>query len=214
MTDPTSSLIAVLLDRSGSMESIRTDMIGGFAAFMDTQRTVPGDVRVTLAQFDTEYEVVYADRPLADVGPLVLQPRGMTALLDGIGQLTAEIGVGLARLPEDRRPGSVVVVVITDGLENSSVEYTRDAVAELIRRQESEYSWTYVFLGANMDAVAVGASLGFQPTRSLTYAPAAEGVAATYRAAARFVADVRSAPAGAPPPAGFTEEERSAARGD
>ena len=120
MTDPQRTLIAVLLDRSGSMECVKSDTEGGFNAFIDEQRGEPGDARVTLAQFDTDYEVVYANRPIADVPPLALQPRGGTALYDALGRLITDVGAELAALPEDERPGTVVVVVLTDGHENSS----------------------------------------------------------------------------------------------
>ena len=80
MTDPQHSLIAVLLDRSGSMESIKSDTEGGFNAFISEQRKEPLDIRVTLAQFDTDYDVVYANRPVQDVPPLELQPRMLRAL--------------------------------------------------------------------------------------------------------------------------------------
>ena len=124
MTDDNRVLIAVLLDRSGSMSSIKTDTEGGFAAFIDQQRGLNRDVRVTLAQFDTEYDVVYADRPLADVPPLALEPRGATALYDAIGRLVSDVGAELAAQPEEERPGAVIVVVLTDGHENSSREWT------------------------------------------------------------------------------------------
>ena len=92
MTDPQRTLIAVLLDRSGSMQAIKDDTEGGFNAFVEQQRNEPGEARVTLAQFDTHYEVVYADRPIADVPPLDLQPRGMTALYDALGRLITDVG--------------------------------------------------------------------------------------------------------------------------
>lgn len=212
MTDSNRTLIAVLLDRSGSMESIKSDSEGGFNSLIGDQRTEPGEALVTLAQFDTEYEVVFANRPIADVGPLVLQPRAATALLDSIGRLVTDVGAELAALPEQDRPGTVIVVVVTDGLENSSVEWTVDSVKKAIKRQQDDYGWEFIFLGANMDAVAVGARMGFAADRSMTYAPSAEGVAGSYRANSRLITSVRSAPAGVRAE-GFTEAERGAAEG-
>ena len=92
--------IYFLLDRSGSMQSIRDDTEGGFDAFIAEQRSQPGDCRVTLAQFDDQYEEVYQDVPVADVPPLSLSPRGSTALLDSIGRLLGEAGTRLAALPD------------------------------------------------------------------------------------------------------------------
>ncbi|MBU3706067.1 MAG: VWA domain-containing protein [Mycobacterium sp.] len=169
MTDKDLTLIAALLDRSGSMADIAGDMRGGFDTYIANERRQPGTTLVTLAQFDDQYEVVYPRRPISAVPPLELEPRGMTALLDAIGRFITEVGADLAALPEDERPGEVTVVVMTDGYENASTEWTIDAVRRLISRQEADYSWDFVFMGANMDAVEVGQRLGFAPGKSLTY---------------------------------------------
>ena len=212
MTDPQRSLIAVLLDRSGSMESIKSDTEGGFNAFIAEQRNGPRDVRVTLAQFDTEYDVVYANRPLHEVPPLELQPRGMTALYDAVGRLITDVGAELAAMPEHERPGSVMVVVLTDGHENSSKEWTHEAVGAALRRQEREYSWEFMFLGANMDAVEIGEQIGFAADKSITYAATGDGVSTACAASSEGGArDGRPMSSRA---AGFSDEERAAARGD
>ena len=156
MTDPQRALIAVLLDRSGSMESIKTDTEGGFDAFIAEQRKESLDIRVTLAQFDTEYDVVYANRPVSDVPPLELQPRGMTALYDAVGRLVTDVGAELAALPDEERPARVTVVVLTDGHENSSREWTHKAVGKAIRRQERDYAWDFVFLAPDRLADKIG----------------------------------------------------------
>ncbi|MDT5018364.1 MAG: hypothetical protein QOD39_4524 [Mycobacterium sp.] len=213
MTDPQRSLIAVLLDRSGSMESIKSDTEGGFNAFIAEQRKGAGDVRVTLAQFDTEYEVVYANRPVRDVPRLALQPRGGTALYDSVGKLITSVGAELATLPDRERPGKVIVVVLTDGHENSSTEWTHDAVSTAIRRQEHDYSWDFVFLGANIDAVAIGQQLGFAAEKSMTYAADGDGVGSAWASTTAYVSRRMAAPAGAAVE-GFSEEERTAARGN
>ena len=212
MPNPQRTLIAVLLDRSGSMESIKSDTEGGFNALIAEQRAQPGKATVTLAQFDTVYEVVYADRPIGDVPPLQIQPRGMTALYDGVGRLITDVGAELAALPDPERPGHVIVVVMTDGHENASVEWTHEAVSAAIRRQESEYSWYFVFLGANMDAVAVGARMGFAADRSMTYEPSDQGVVAAMASTTGYVSrQRRSAPGHAAP--GFSDGDRDAAKG-
>ncbi|GLP75466.1 hypothetical protein TUM20983_25760 [Mycobacterium antarcticum] len=212
MTDPQRTLIAVLLDRSGSMESIKADTEGGFNAFIAEQAEQPGEATVTLAQFDTHYEVVYADRPIADVPPLQLQPRGATALYDGVGRLITDVGAELAARPEDQRPGHVIVVVMTDGHENSSVEWTHEAVSAAIRRQEGEYSWYFVFLGANMDAVAVGARMGFAADRSMTYEASDAGVASAMAATTGYVSRQRGVAPGKAAP-GFSDADRVGAKG-
>ena len=158
-----------LLDRSGSMQSIKTDTEGGFAAFIEEQRKAPGECRVTLAQFDNDYEVVYADRPLADVPALDLQPRGSTALLDAMGRLITEAGARLAGLPEDQRPGTVIVAIMTDGMENASQEWTHPAIKALVTQQSGQWGWQFMYMGADQDAIEVGAQLGVARDHSVTY---------------------------------------------
>lgn len=212
MTNPNLTLIAVLLDRSGSMNSIKSDTEGGFDAFIAEQRAQPGEAIVTLAQFDNTYERVYTNIPIADVPALDLRPRGGTALLDGIGRITTEIGEQLAAQPEAERPGNVIVVVITDGHENRSEEWTLDAVKTAITRQEDVYSWDYLFLGANIDAVSVGRRMGFKPEKSITYDASSQYVGAAYAVTADYVSRKRGTPLGAPKPAGFSDSDRSATK--
>ena len=124
----------VLLDRSGSMQSIKSDIVGGFDAFVAEQRSATGECRMTLARFDNEYELVFADLPIAQVGSLVLEPRGSTALLDSIGRLVVDAGARLAARPEHERPGTVVVAVMTDGFENASREWTHASIKALVEQ--------------------------------------------------------------------------------
>lgn len=177
MTNPHLTHIEFLLDRSGSMQSIREDIEGGFNAFVAEQRTGIGACTVSLAQFDDAYEVVYTDVPVHDVAPLHLHPRGSTALLDAIGRTIDALGERLAAMPESERPGSVIVPIMTDGLENASRRFTHPRIKAMIERQEGVYDWTFLYMGADQDAIEVGRGLGIDPRRSMTYdrhsAPAA-----------------------------------------
>lgn len=168
MVDKNYTHILVIVDRSGSMHSIRKDMIGGLDAFFKTQAEIEGKCLVDYVQFDSRYDKVFEDTLVADA-KAVLEPRGSTALLDAIGKGVTQLGKKLDELPEAHRPGLVQVVVVTDGYENSSREWTAESVKSLIKQQEEDYSWDFVFLGANMDAVAVGQSFGFSGDKSLTY---------------------------------------------
>ena len=215
MTNADFRFIAALLDRSGSMQSIVDDTCGGFDSFIATERATGVDTWVSLAQFDTEYELVYKNKPADQVPSLNLQPRGATALLDAIGRLIADIGADLASMPEQDRPGEVTVLVLTDGQENSSVEWTKAAVQEAISHQETVYGWDFVFLGANMDAVQVGADLGFAPHKSLTYAATGAGVGGAWASVSDYNVRKRAAPSPAAASAvGFDEEDRRRARGE
>ncbi len=220
MTNPHLTHLYFLLDRSGSMNSIVEDTVGGFDAFIAEQRRfteeAPGECRVTLAQFDDAYEEVYADRPIADVPSLVLQPRGTTALLDSVARIVLDAGNRLAALPEDQRPGTVIVGIMTDGLENASREWSHPQVKQLIETQTRDYQWQFLYLGADQDAVEVGMSIGVSAGHSVTYGrgKVKQAMAAT----AANVSSYRQARAGGmPAPAAaalseFTEEQRRAAQ--
>jgi uncharacterized protein YegL len=202
--------IYFLLDRSGSMQSIKTDTEGGFAAFIEEQRKTPGECRVTLAQFDNEYDVVYTDRPLVDVPPLDLQPRGSTALLDAMGRTITDAGTRLAALPEDQRPGTVIVAIMTDGHENASREWTRSAIKALVTQQSTQFAWQVMYMGADQDAIEVGAGLGVDRDLAVTYS---RGKAAqTMAVASGKIGRLRQARVSAPaaPMEAFTDEERTA----
>jgi hypothetical protein len=215
MTDKNLTSISILLDRSGSMQSIREDTIGGYAAFIEEQRKNPGTCRVSLSQFDTEYEQVYADLALADVPPLRLEPRGSTALLDSVGRLVTDLGARLAALPEPERPGSVIVGIVTDGMENASQEWTHPAIRALITQQTEQYDWTFLYMGANQDAIEVGMSMGVDADLAMTYA--GKNVGKAFRSKSLLVNAMRcDVAAGASPRAAraanrYTQEQRDEA---
>lgn len=147
MTDPNKTLIVTILDRSGSMSSIRADMEGGFKTFIAEQKALPGECLCSLYQFDNKFEVVYENKPIAAVDDLMLIPRGGTALLDAVGSTIALVGEQLAALAEEKRPGAVVIQIITDGQENSSKEYKLADVKASIERQQKEFNWQFLYLG-------------------------------------------------------------------
>jgi hypothetical protein len=132
--------ITLVVDRSGSMQQRREDAQGGVNAFVQQQAREPGDALLTLVQFDTEYEIVHSGVPVQDVPEYELVPRGLTALLDAVGRAINETGKRLSDMNEADRPGLVIFVITTDGLENSSQEFTRDQIKEMRRPEvwESE----------------------------------------------------------------------------
>lgn len=211
MTNPDLTHLYFLLDRSGSMTSICDDTVGGFNAFIAEQQNHPGQCRVTLAQFDDRYEQVYADLPVGDVPPLELHPRGTTALLDAIARLIADAGERLAALREDERPGTVIVGIMTDGHENASTEWTHPAVKALIEQQTKVYDWEFLYMGADQDAIEVGARLGVAADRSVTYTRGSTAMAMD--ATSKVVGRVRAAKAAgrATEDIGYSVAERRAA---
>ena len=205
MTNPNKTAIAVLMDRSGSMQLIRSDAEGAINAYIKDQSEQPGECTVRLAQFDTYYEDVFKSTPIDDVGEYVLHPRGGTALTDGIAKLVIDFGAELAALPEDERPGNVIVVIVTDGEENSSVEYTAEGVKSLITEQTEKYNWNFVFLAAGQDAIATGAGYGIARGSSLTFD--ANNIGQTVAAASVYSTATRSGIRGYE----FTDEDREKA---
>ena len=156
------SEIAFVLDRSGSMESCREATIGGFNSFLQEQQKTEGLARLTLILFNDEYLVPIDALPVAEILPLSSDsyvPRGSTALLDAIGRTIDELGARLAALSEKDRPLQVIVAILTDGLENSSQDYTWQQIADVIKQQSERYRWTFLFLGANQDAIATAAQM-------------------------------------------------------
>lgn len=186
--------ISVVLDRSGSMNSIRNDTIGGFNQFLKDQQAVSGKATITLVQFDHAYKSVYDSIPIADAKPLDEQtfvPRGSTALLDAIGRTINDLGARLSEQPEDARPEKVVFVIITDGEENASHEFSLDAINQMIKTQREVYSWEFVFLGANQDAIKAAVNIGISPQAALSYAANQEGVVRSFRSASKNLSNYR-----------------------
>jgi uncharacterized protein YegL len=184
MTAPNTTEIVFIVDRSGSMKERNFDaeMRNAFDFFIDKQKDALGDCKVTLTQFDNKYDVVYASKPIAEVPPLVLEPRGGTALLDAIGRTINETGVRLAAMPEEKRPSRVMIIIVTDGEENASQEYQGDKgrarILTMIKHQEETYKWDFIFLGANQDAIAAARAIGISASNAVTYEANADGAVA------------------------------------
>jgi len=173
-----STYISVVLDRSGSMQPTRDDTIGGFNAFLEEQKNAEGEAFFTLAQFDHEYDLQYDGVDIKEVAPLdssTYVPRGSTSLHDAIGQTINSVGAKLSSIKEIDRPERVIFVIITDGLENTSKEFTGKQIKEMIEHQQQKYNWDFVYLGANQDAIAVGESMGMKRGNTMTYEENCEG---------------------------------------
>jgi len=171
---PNSALIAVVLDRSGSMESIRKDTIGGFNSFLGEQKKVPGKCLFTMAQFDTEYETLCRNIPLEDAQPLTHEtfvPRGGTALFDAICRTLNTVEQDLSELEKTAsKPQKIYFIIITDGDENSSKEViSRDKVFQMISDKRKDAAWEFIFLAANQDSITVGRSYGIAAGSSMSF---------------------------------------------
>ncbi len=184
--------ILVILDRSGSMISSKSDHEGGLKSFVEDQKKLDGDVRFTLVQFDDidPCEIVYDRAPIADVKDIVLTPRGMTPLYDAIGRATAHLIT--------QAPTTVVCLIITDGQENSSREWDKNRVAKQITELEPK-GWSMLFLGANMAAMGEVQKVGIRMSAAMQYDENVQGATyGTYTATSANVAGMRATAAASP----------------
>ena len=189
--------IALILDRSGSMSSIAEATVEGVNAFLTEQKNSPTEVSLRFVQFDDVYEEVYDGK--IDQAPLLtvvkpkaenqrqFLPRGRTALLDAIGQTVTDVGAQLAELPEEERPAKVVVVIMTDGHENSSEKFTRSQIATLIQQQRDVYKWEFQYLGANQDAIEEAAKYNIPAKNAVRYFASSSGTRSVMASVTRNV---------------------------
>lgn len=183
--------LVFILDRSGSMRGLERDTLSGFNEMIDKQKREPGQALVTTVLFDDIRQMLYLRRPLERLSPLdeaQYYVRGCTALLDAVGQTIHDI-IGCHKASERKR--KVVMVIITDGLENASTEYSYLDVRDLIQHQKKKYGWEFIFLGANMDAVEEAAKIGIHEERAGTYANDSRGLEVTYQAISDAVSCMR-----------------------
>ncbi len=203
--------ITLVVDRSGSMQSCRDDSEGGINSFIQEQAKEPGDALLTLVQFDTEYDFVHTAVLIKNVPEYNLIPRGMTALYDALGRAINETGARLAAMNEDDRPGLVVFAIVTDGAENSSREFNKAQIKEMIERQTKQWNWKFTYLGANQDSFGEASAMGISAASTLDYD--ASHSRAAYASLSGSTSRMRSAVMSAMPViAEFTDEERTQAK--
>ena len=189
------SEIVVIVDRSGSMQAIREDAIGGFNTFLEEQKKVPGNANLTLVLFNHEYQLVHSSTPLDKVPALdnkTYVPSGTTALLDAVGRTIDDIGRRMADMAESARPSKVIVAILTDGMENASKDYKRERIFEMISHQRDKYQWEFFFLAANQDAMQSGVSMGVATTNTMGYAATPDGTKTAYRGMSSSVTKSRT----------------------
>jgi hypothetical protein len=188
VTNPDYTAVMLVVDRSGSMHKIRVSAEDAINEFITSQQTAAGRRTIRITQFDDIVEAVCVSTDAAKVPRFELSPRGMTALLDAIGFSLTEFGKELAAMPENERPGTVIFAVMTDGLENASVEHDWPSVKEQLQRQQNEFGWRVLYLGANQDAFVVGEQLGVPRGQTMTYAATDHGTRSMVNTMTSYVA--------------------------
>lgn len=185
--------VIFILDRSGSMAGLEKDTIGGFNSFVEKQMKQEGEARITAVLFDNEYELLW-DSVNAEDARLTEKEyyvRGSTALYDAVGKTILYVSSRIELTAEEERPEKVIFVIITDGLENSSKEFTYYKVKQMIHRQQTRHNWEFLFFGANIDAVKEADLIGISFCCAFNYAATREGVREMYDKVCEAVSERR-----------------------
>jgi uncharacterized protein YegL len=208
MSNPDYTALMLVIDRSGSMASIKNDMVGGLTSLVEEQTADPGLLTLSMVTFDGSVELVHSMVAPENV-EIVLEPRGQTALYDALGFALNTLQASIDALPDPVRPGNVQVVVVTDGEENASKKFTGPALKSLVTEKLEKQNWDIVFLGANQDAVMKAAEIGVRRDSAMTYKADAKGVKEATDSLKRYVKDKKDGGE-----AFFKDDDRKRASGD
>ena len=179
--------LVLILDKSGSMSGLESDTIGGFNAMIEKQKALAVPVRVTTVLFNDTRDVLYERKDIHFVKPLTAKEYevgGTTALLDAVGATILRME---QRGVSEREGTKVIFVIITDGMENASTEFTKPKVKQLISDKQEKAGWEFIYLGANIDAVEEADAIGVKKANAVTYRNTESGVRANYDAVSAFV---------------------------
>lgn len=187
--------LVFILDKSGSMNPLTDDTIGGFNSFIETQKKEEGECIVSTILFSHVIQVLHNRVPLKDINPITshdYQTMGMTALIDAIGSTIDHIKNKHIKTPKEERPDKVMFVIITDGAENSSKEYSLKQVKNSITECKEFLGWEFLFLGANIDAIQTADQFGIDSSRAVNYNCDSEGTALNFKSIGVVASCVRS----------------------
>ncbi len=188
--------LVFILDRSGSMQGLERDTIGGFNALIEKQKQVEGECWVSTVLFDNRTEVLHDRLKLSDIQPMTDRDytvRGATALLDALGGAIRHIGNIHKYARAEDVPEHTLFVITTDGLENASHAFTAEQVKAMVETQKKDHGWEFLFLGANIDAVQTAGRFGIGADRAANYHADSRGTAVAYDAVADAARAVRMA---------------------
>lgn len=188
--------LVFILDRSGSMSGLEGDTIGGYNSLLEKQKKESGDAIITTVLFDDKYELLHDRISISSIAPITDKEyyvRGCTALLDAVGKTINKISNAQKHTAEEERAEHVMFVITTDGMENASREYSHEKIRNMVEHQKSKYGWEFIFLGANIDAVATAKSFGISPDRAANFNSDSEGTQLNYEILSETVSCVRIA---------------------
>lgn len=195
--NPNLTELVYVIDRSGSMCHLTGETVSGYNAFLADQKKVDGQAHLTTVLFDDKYELFCDHEDIQTAKEMTTQDcaaRGFTALTDAIGRTINSIGKRLANTPENERPAKVLFMIVTDGYENSSKEFTRSAIRAMIEHQQSVYSWEFLFVGAGIDAYAEASSFGISANNTASTYATMDCMSSTMSAFSKAASCCRSAP--------------------
>lgn len=186
--------IVFILDRSGSMSGLEADTIGGYNSLMERQKKEEGEAYISTVLFDDTCEVLYDRVNLDKIKPMTEKEyyvRGCTALLDALGGAIHHIGNVHKYAREEDRPEKTLFIITTDGQENASHQYTYEKVKHMVERQKEKFGWEFLFLGANIDAIAEAGRFGIKADRAVNYNCDSMGTEVNFKALSKAVSSVR-----------------------
>ena len=189
------SEIVFLLDRSGSMSGLEKDTIGGFNAMIEKQKKEEGEALISTILFDHEMKVLHDRVKVQDVKPINendYQVRGCTALLDAMGGAIHHIGNVHKYARNEDVPEHTIFVITTDGMENASSHYSSSKVRTMVERQKEKYGWEFLFLGANMDAIAAAKDFGIEEDKAVEYRSDDIGTRLNYAVMSEAICEFRT----------------------
>ena len=188
--------IVFILDRSGSMSGLESDTIGGYNSMIEKQKKEVGEALISTVLFDGQTDVLHDRVPLDKISPITEKEyyvRGSTALLDAVGGAIHHIGNVHKYAREEDVPEKTLFIITTDGMENSSRQYSYDKVKKMIEKQKEKYHWEFIFLGANIDAVGVADRFGVDRQHAVRYECDSAGTALNFQVMNKMVSCARGA---------------------
>lgn len=187
--------LVFLLDKSGSMAGLESDTIGGYNALLAKQGAIEEPCLITTVLFDNRYQLLHDRIDIRAVSPLTdedYQAGGSTALLDALGRTLDKLIRIQKKTRDDYRADQVIFAIITDGLENSSRNYSPARIKAMVEKQEEAYAWEFIFLGANMDTIVTAGAFGIRPDRALDYLADRRGTELNYQVLSETIGTFRT----------------------